>query len=147
MIKQLSSIILLSGLCGCSDVSTPGSTIPVHTGHKDITSTLINELENNDDWYRSVDSTTIEVSNPPPSYLIAFVESEANKIIPKNRSFSVSSALRKSVYEQLTAKYIDYRVTYYDGDEWIIWQEEDTDKVHAIIDSVAEAALDAKLSK
>ena len=147
MNNLLVRLVLVIALCGCSDPPAPSNTIPVHTGNKDVTNSLIEELKENNAWYHAIDDTTVEVLNPPPEFLIPFLGSEVNKIIPKGRSFSVSEEIRNAVYQKLRDNNVNYHVVTYDNSEWIVWDTKDTDMVNSIIDSAAAEALDAKLNK
>ena len=147
MTKRLICLTFVFALSGCSDPPAPSNTVPVHTGHKDVTDSLIQNLEDNNVWYHAIDATTVEVPNPPPRFLIPFLESEVNKIIPQGLSFSVSEEIRKTVYQKLRNNNIDYHIVTYNNSEWIVWDSKDTDIVNSIIDSTAAEALDAKLSK
>ena len=144
MNNQIIRLVLVIALSGCSDPPAPSNTIPVHTGHKDVTNSLIENLKDNNVWYHAIDDTTVEVSNPPPEFLIPFLGSEVDKIIPKGRSFSVSEEIRNTVYQKLRDNNVSYHVVIYDNSDWIVWATNDTDMVNSIIDSAAAEALNAE---
>ena len=135
------------GVIGCSDIHEPANTVPVKTGHEEIASALVKELQTNGDWYRVIDKTTIEITNPPPSYVVSFLEEKIQKILPTGRNTSIDKAFRDQVYDRLSESGIKYRLIDFDNDEWIVWDEDDSKAVENIIDSVTNEVLEDKYSR
>ncbi len=131
----------------CTQLPTPTSTVPIDTGHELITELLIAKLDTNNDWYRTINQTTLEIAYPPKQYIIDFTASEVNKIIPRGRSFSLAIDIRDEVYEQLSTNNIKYHLVQYDNSEFVVWDEKNTDAVNDIIMSVAKKAFDAKANQ
>ena len=134
-------------MLSCSQSSSPTDTIPVHTGHNTITELLITKLNDTNEWYLEINNTTLKVANPPPSWLIGFMETEMNKIIPKGRSFSIADELREETLLNLKNNNIGFKLVIFDNAEWIVWEKQDTEAVQDIITTVSTKAADAKFSE
>ena len=147
MIKRILTSLSILLVFGCSDILEPANTVPVKAGHEEIATALVKELTNNGDWYRVIDKTTIEIKNPPPSYVISLLEEETQKILPTGRSSSIGGEFRGQVYDRLSEKGIKYVLIEFDSDEWIVWNENDSKAVEDIIDSVTNEVLEEKYSQ
>jgi len=147
MPKNLYNLTFAALLIGCSGGQAPKSTITVNTGHKNVTDALITYLEAKDTWYSIKDDTTVVMANPLPNDIIDFLNSEANKIIPEDRSASFSLELRNKIHQRLDASGINYHTVNYDNSIFTVWDNRDTDKVSSISEQVATEALDARLAK
>ena len=147
MPNHIYNLSLAALLVGCSGGQAPDKTIPVITGHKNVTDALVNYLEANDSWYSIKDDTTVIIASPPSSKVIEFINTEANKIIPVGSSTSFSSELRNEIHKRLTTNGISYHTVNYDNSVFTVWDSQDTDKVNKISEQVAMEALDAKLNK
>ena len=126
---------------GCSQSPTPTNTIPLVTGHSQITDRIIEELKENNDWYRVINKTTVEIEYPPKQYIIDLTESEINKIVPKGRSRTFPDKLHKDVIRELSSNKINYKLVYFGNDEYIVWDEKDTNTIENIIISIATKSL------
>ncbi len=145
MIKSKFIIVLLVlTVYGCDIQSKPEKTTPVQTGDNKITDLLITKLKENSDWYRIVDESTIEIKYPPPSYVIDYVNQETNKIIPRGRSMALSADLQPEILKELKSKNISYNLVLFGGEEWLVWDEKNNDKVNNVIQSVAIKALNVR---
>lgn len=147
MLKHVLISLSIFGVFGCSDSLEPPNTVPVKTGHEEIANALVKELRTNGDWYRVVDKTTIEVTNPPPSYVISLVEEKVQSILPTGRNSSIDRVFRDRVYNRLSENGIKYTLIEFDNDEWIVWDEDDSKAVEKIIDSVTNEVLEEKYSR
>jgi hypothetical protein len=128
-------------LFGCSESSAPTSTIPLITGSKQITDSVINELQANSEWYRIINQTTLEIEYPPKQYIIDFTNSEINKLVPKERARAFPDQLHTYVLDELSKNNIKYNLVKFDNSLWVVWEADDTQAVENIIDSYAIKAL------
>ena len=141
MNKHIYILLFFSCLLGCSESSTPTSTIPLITGSKIITDSVINELQENSEWYRIVNQTTLEIEYPPKQYIIDFTNTEINKLVPKERARAFPSQLHTYLLDELNKNNIQYNLVKFDNSEWVVWEADDTQAVESIIDSYAVKAL------
>ncbi len=144
MIKSIFIILLAFTVSSCGTQSQPEKTIPVQTGDNKITDLLIIKLQENNDWYRTVDESTIEIKYPPPSYVIDYVNQETDKIIPRGRSSALSSDLQPDVLKELKSKNISYNLVMFGGEQWLVWGEKDIEKVNNVINTVSMKTLNAR---
>ncbi len=144
MIKSIFIILLVFTVSGCGTQSKPEKTIPVQTGDNEITDLLITKLKENSDWYRIVDESTIEIKYPPPTYVIDYVNQETDKIIPRGRSTTLSPDLQPDILKELKSKNISYNLVLFGGEEWLVWDEKDIEKVNNVINTVGIKTLNAR---
>ncbi len=144
MIKSILLILLVFTVSGCDTRSQPDKTIPIQTGDTKITDLLVTKLKDNSDWYRIVDQSTIEIEYPPPSYVIDYVNQETDKIIPRGRSSAISPDFLPQVIDELKSKDIRYNLVMFGGEQWLVWDKENSEKVNSIINTVALQTLNAR---
>jgi len=141
MNKIIYILLLFIFSYGCSDSYTPSNTIPLVTGSKQTTDVVVKKLQDNSEWYRIVDQTTLEIAYPPKQYIIDFTEAEINKLVPKERSRAFPKKLHTYVLDELNKNNIQYKLVKFDNSDWVVWGSNDTQAVENIIDSYAVKAL------
>ncbi len=144
MIKSIFVILLAFTISSCGTQSQPEKTIPVQTGDNKITELLISKLQENKDWYRIINESTIEIKYPPPSYVIDYVNQETDKIIPRGRSSAISPDLQPEVLDELKSKNISYNLVLFGGEQWLVWDLKDNEKVNNVINTVGMKTLNAR---
>ena len=141
MIKSIVIILLACTVSSCGTQSQPEKTIPVQTGDNKITELLISKLKENNDWYRIISESTIEIKYPPPSYVVDYVNQETDKVIPRGRSSAISPDLQQEVLDELKSKDISYNLVLFGGEQWLVWDQKDTEKVNNVLNTVGLKAL------
>ena len=144
MNKHIHILLLFICLYGCSGSSTPSSTIPLFTGNKQITDLVVSELQANNEWYRIVNQTELEIENPPKQYIIDFTYTEISKLVPKGRSRSFPKELHDYLLNELDINNIQYKLVNFDNSEWVVWEAKYTNTVETIINSYAIKVLNEK---
>ena len=144
MIKSIFVILLAFTVSSCGAESQTEKTIPVQTGDNKITELLISKLQENNDWYRIINESTIEINYPPPSYVIDYVNQETDKVIPRGRSSAISPDLQPEVLAELKSKNISYNLVLFGGEQWLVWDQKDNEKVNNVINMVGLKALNER---
>ena len=144
MIKSIFVILLAFTVSSCGSESQTKKTIPVQTGDNKITELLISKLQENNDWYRIINESTIEIKYPPPSYVIDYVNQETDKVIPRGRSSAISPDLQPKVLEELKSKNINYNLVMFGGEQWLVWDQKDNEEVNNVINMVGLKTLNER---
>ena len=145
--KTLTSTFFILLLAVSYIVHANEATIPIQTGHKLVTDQLVKKLTKDHIWFKKDNVTTIIVKTPVPTDVINFVEKEINKIVPKNRSMSVSHQFRKELYETLNKDNINFTLVTYANAEFMVWEHKDTKVINDTLSSISERYLNENHSE
>jgi hypothetical protein len=122
-------IFILTLLSACNGSEKIKDPIPIDTGSSVIKQRLMNELQENEIPFTVIDETAIEVPRQDIQATLLELNRIENAVLPTKRSTALPQPGRATFIRLLNRHNVVFQEVKYAGQEWIVWEEEDHEKV------------------
>ena len=123
-------------LLGCTENNANAENILVETEDIEVVELLKKELDAKSIWYNVKSETALNVKPEAAENVIRLLNNIGKHALPEGRHASFPDDVYAKVVDKLTTQQIPFQIVDALSSKWIVWAEEDTDKVITVIDSV-----------
>jgi hypothetical protein len=133
----LTGLLLAISISACAEKSASDETVMVETEDAVIAEALKLKLDDKDIWYSVSSETAVNVKPKSADLVIQLLNQIGEPILPAGRHASFPDTMHEKIISELKKNDISFRIVDALNDEWIVWEEKDTDMVMKVIDSVS----------
>lgn len=131
----LIGFLLALSISACTEKSANRETVRVETEDAVIAETLKRRLDSKGVWFSAPNETAIEVKPKSAELVIQILNEIGEPLLPAGRHASFPNATHEIIISELRKNNVPFKIVNTLNDEWIVWEDRDTDKVMKIIDS------------
>lgn len=133
----LTGLLLAFIITACTEKSASDETVRVETDDSVIAEALKLKLDDRGIWYSVSSETSINIKPKTTDLVIQILNEIGEPILPAGRHASFPDAMHEKIISELKKNNISFRIVSALDDEWIVWEEKDSDMVMKVIDSVS----------